>query len=69
MQRKLNEAFFSMFSADFVSFIGFFVFQVSLGKSNELLAADYNADKLPQGCHSVKGLGKVAPNPEENITM
>jgi len=43
--------------------------QVSLGKCNELLAADYKADKLPAGCHSVKGLGKIAPDPNDNVVM
>ena len=35
--------------------------EVSLGKTNDLLDADYNANKLPPGCHSVKGCGKIAP--------
>lgn len=43
--------------------------EVSLGKCNELLASDYNADKLPSGCHSVKGMGKVAPDPNDVCTM
>ena len=43
--------------------------QVSLGKCNELLAADYNAATLPKGCHSVMGKGKIAPNPKHNFTM
>lgn len=37
--------------------------------SNELLAADYNADKLPPGKHSVKGLGRVAPDPNDTHTL
>jgi len=36
---------------------------VSLGNCNELLSADPEADRLPDGTHSVKGLGKVAPDP------
>ena len=36
---------------------------MSLGTSNDLLAADYNAHKLPAGKHSVKGAGKIAPDP------
>merc|ERR1719187_2777238 len=39
--------------------------EVSLGKPNKLLDADYNADKLPKGCHSVHGLGKVEPSGSE----
>jgi hypothetical protein len=44
-----------------------FFMQVSLGNSRELLDADYNAEKLPKGFHSVKGLGKMAPDPAENL--
>ncbi|GFR70110.1 poly [ADP-ribose] polymerase [Elysia marginata] len=36
---------------------------VSLGTINTKLAADYSADKLPSGKHSVQGLGKVGPDP------
>lgn len=43
--------------------------EVSLGKCNELLSADYSADKLPSDCHSVKGMGKIAPDPSETFTM
>lgn len=35
--------------------------EVSLGKERELLDADYNANKLPAGFNSVKGLGQIAP--------
>ncbi|XP_071548286.1 poly [ADP-ribose] polymerase 2-like [Panulirus ornatus] len=35
--------------------------EVALGKTNDLLNADYCANKLPKGCYSVKGCGKVAP--------
>ncbi|XP_068248872.1 poly [ADP-ribose] polymerase 2-like isoform X2 [Palaemon carinicauda] len=41
--------------------------EVSLGKTNDLLDADYNAHKLPKGFNSVKGCGRTAPKPE-NIT-
>ncbi|KAL4235039.1 Poly [ADP-ribose] polymerase 2 [Mactra antiquata] len=37
---------------------------VALGSTNDLLAADYKADKLPKGKHSVKGAGKIAPDPK-----
>ncbi|XP_057290978.1 poly [ADP-ribose] polymerase 2-like isoform X2 [Hydractinia symbiolongicarpus] len=43
--------------------------EVSLGKTNDLLSADFNADNLPPGCHSTKGLGKIAPDEKENITL
>ncbi|VDN29861.1 unnamed protein product [Gongylonema pulchrum] len=43
--------------------------QVALGEMNELLHADYNADKLPAGKHSTKGLGSVGPDPETYITL
>ncbi|XP_006818261.1 poly [ADP-ribose] polymerase 2-like isoform X2 [Saccoglossus kowalevskii] len=43
--------------------------EVSLGKPNELLSADYNAAKLPAGTHSVHGLGMMAPDPTKKHTM
>ncbi|MGH0140553.1 UNVERIFIED_CONTAM: hypothetical protein FKN15_023221 [Acipenser sinensis] len=43
--------------------------EVALGHCNELLAADYDADKLLNGKHSTKGLGKMAPNPANSITL
>ncbi|XP_022104344.1 poly [ADP-ribose] polymerase 2-like [Acanthaster planci] len=43
--------------------------KVALGNCNDLLAADYAADKLPRGKHSVKGLGKIAPDANSNFTM
>lgn len=43
--------------------------EVSLGDQNELLAADYKADKLPAGKNSVKGLGRLAPDPVKTFTM
>ena len=36
--------------------------EVTLGNPNELYNACYNANELPKGKHSVKGLGKVAPD-------
>ncbi|KAF6033100.1 PARP2 [Bugula neritina] len=42
--------------------------EVALGKSRELLASDYYANKLPKGMHSVKGCGKNHPNPASKIT-
>ena len=45
--------------------VGFLLLsEVALGKCNELFNADYDADKLPQGCHSVKGCGRTAPQPK-----
>ncbi|KAG7455005.1 hypothetical protein MATL_G00251750 [Megalops atlanticus] len=43
--------------------------EVALGDSNELLVADYNADRLPEGKHSTKGLGQTAPDPSNAITL
>lgn len=43
--------------------------EVALGDSNDLLAADYEADQLPSGKQSVRGLGKIAPDPSDNFTM
>ena len=43
--------------------------QVALGKPNELLAADYHGDQLPTGMHSVKGLGRIAPDPTHKHTL
>lgn len=50
-------------------FIYLSVHQVSLGKPNELLAADYNAHRLPKGTQSVKGLGRMAPDSAHNHTL
>lgn len=36
--------------------------EVALGDMNELLSADYNADKLPSGKLSTKGVGATAPD-------
>lgn len=47
----------------------FIIAQVSLGKSNELLGADYTADKMPSDCQSVKGMGRVGPDPNDTYTM
>uniref|UniRef100_A0A1X7UIB7 Poly [ADP-ribose] polymerase n=1 Tax=Amphimedon queenslandica TaxID=400682 RepID=A0A1X7UIB7_AMPQE len=43
--------------------------EVSLGTPNELLSADYNADKLPAGTQSVHGKGRMVPNPAYNHTL
>lgn len=44
-------------------------FQVALGDSNELLDADYEASKLPDGKHSTKGLGQTEPDPKHSLTL
>lgn len=36
---------------------------------HELLAADYNANNLSKGKHSVKGVGKIAPDPSKNVKL
>ena len=43
--------------------------QVALGQTNDLLAADYSADRLPIGKHSTKGLGRIAPDPAQTETL
>lgn len=43
--------------------------EVSLGKCNDLLDADYEAHKLPKGCHSVRGLGRTAPKEENFVKL
>lgn len=43
--------------------------EVALGDSNELLAADYEAFKLPAGKHSTKGLGQTSPDPKNSVTL
>ncbi|XP_036374761.1 poly [ADP-ribose] polymerase 2 isoform X2 [Megalops cyprinoides] len=43
--------------------------EVALGDSNELLVADYSADRLPEGKHSTKGLGQTAPDPSTAVTL
>ncbi|KAI3966922.1 hypothetical protein MKX01_021508 [Papaver californicum] len=39
--------------------------EVALGEMAELLHSDYNADKLPAGKLSTKGVGSTAPDPSE----
>lgn len=43
--------------------------QVALGDCNELLDADYQANKLPGGKHSTKGLGQTGPDPRNSVTL
>lgn len=43
--------------------------QIALGDCNELLDANYDADKLPSGKHSTKGLGQTAPDPKNSTTL
>ncbi len=42
---------------------------MALGNSHELLDAKHDANKLPSGMHSVKGLGQVVPDPSETLTL
>ncbi|KAE8633932.1 hypothetical protein XENTR_v10002155 [Xenopus tropicalis] len=42
--------------------------EVALGESNELLAADYDAQKKLKSKHSTKGLGRSIPDPKNSIT-
>ncbi|XP_046883739.1 poly [ADP-ribose] polymerase 2 isoform X2 [Hypomesus transpacificus] len=43
--------------------------EVALGDSNELLDADYEAEQLPAGKHSTKGLGQTGPSPDNSLTL
>ncbi|XP_034558442.1 poly [ADP-ribose] polymerase 2 isoform X2 [Notolabrus celidotus] len=43
--------------------------EVALGDSNELLDADYEANNLPAGKHSTKGLGQTGPDPQNSVTL
>ncbi|KAL6103827.1 parp2 [Pungitius sinensis] len=43
--------------------------EVALGDSNELLDADYEANKLPAGKHSTKGLGRTGPHPRTSVNL
>ncbi|XP_051943359.1 poly [ADP-ribose] polymerase 2 isoform X2 [Hippocampus zosterae] len=43
--------------------------EVALGDSNELLDADYNANNLPAGKHSTKGIGRTGPDPQNFVTL
>ena len=36
---------------------------------NDLKQADYNANKLPPGKHSTRGVGRSVPNPAEWVTL
>ncbi|KAM3940242.1 poly [ADP-ribose] polymerase 2-like isoform 2-T2 [Leptodactylus fuscus] len=42
--------------------------EVALGECNELLDADYDAQKKLKGKHSTKGLGRSIPDPQKKIT-
>ena len=43
--------------------------EVALGKCRELKHADYDADKLPVGTHSTKGVGRWQPEKAKWITL
>ncbi|XP_055359532.1 poly [ADP-ribose] polymerase 2 isoform X2 [Betta splendens] len=43
--------------------------EVALGDCNELLDADYDANNLPSGKHSTKGLGQTGPDPKNSVTL
>lgn len=43
--------------------------EVALGESNELLDADYEANNLPAGKHSTKGLGQTGPDHKNSVTL
>ncbi|XP_035489725.1 poly [ADP-ribose] polymerase 2 [Scophthalmus maximus] len=43
--------------------------EVALGDCHELLDADYEANNLPTGKHSTKGLGQTGPDPQNSVTL
>ncbi|XP_007241737.2 poly [ADP-ribose] polymerase 2 isoform X2 [Astyanax mexicanus] len=43
--------------------------EVALGDCNEMLDANYDADRLPSGKHSTKGLGQTGPDPKNFVTL
>lgn len=43
--------------------------EVALGDCNELFDADYEANNLPSGKHSTKGLGRTGPDPKNSVTL
>lgn len=43
--------------------------EVALGDCNELLDADYEANNLPAGKNSTKGLGRTGPDPTKSVTL
>lgn len=43
--------------------------EVAVGSTSDKFQADYNANNLPQGKHSTKGLGKMFPPPESYIDL
>ncbi|KAK1879534.1 Poly [ADP-ribose] polymerase 2 [Dissostichus eleginoides] len=43
--------------------------EVALGDCNELVMADYEAQNLPAGKHSTKGLGQTGPDPKNAVTL
>ncbi|KAM3866166.1 poly [ADP-ribose] polymerase 2 [Diretmus argenteus] len=43
--------------------------EVALGDCNELVDANYEASKLPDGKHSTKGLGQTGPDPKNAVTL
>ena len=42
---------------------------MALGECNELIQADYNANKLPANKSSTKGLGKSEPNRKQWVKI
>lgn len=58
---------------DFINIVmlllAFLQLQVALGDCNELLDADYQANNLPGGKHSTKGLGQTGPDPRNSVTL
>ncbi|XP_061775538.1 poly [ADP-ribose] polymerase 2 isoform X2 [Nerophis ophidion] len=43
--------------------------EVAVGDSNEVLDANYNANNLPAGKHSTKGVGQTGPDPKNSVVL
>lgn len=43
--------------------------EVAVGNPNEKMHADYLASNLPDGKHSTKGVGRIAPQPENFVDL
>lgn len=43
--------------------------EVALGNTHDLVAADNDASKLPKGKHSIKGLGRMVPDPTQTVKL
>lgn len=47
----------------------FLLCEVAIGNPQVLYSTNHDADELPKGCHSTKGVGTRVPNPKENMIL